>query len=174
MAKAAETTATLAVAGVAGYEGGLRGETQADTLELAAAFCRRLRGFADAVAAAGVGRDKLIVSAGGSASFDVVARELTAPGATPVTVILRSGCYLTHDHGIYARVTPAARGAAGAPELRPALELWALVVSRPEPGLALLGPAGATWPSTRASRSRCGCCGATAADQAGPAPTAGR
>jgi D-serine dehydratase len=139
VAKAAETTATLAVAGVAGYEGGLRGETQAETLELVAAFCRRLRGFADAVAAAGVGGDELIVSAGGSASFDVVARELTAPGATPVTVILRSGCYLTHDHGIYARVTPAARGAAGAPELRPALELWALVVSRPEPGLALLG-----------------------------------
>jgi D-serine dehydratase len=54
-------------------------------------------------------------------------------------VILRSGCYLTHDHGIYARSSPAARGAAGAPDLRPALELWALVVSRPEPGLALLG-----------------------------------
>ena len=139
VAKAAETTATLTVAGVAGYEGGLRGETQADTLELVGAFCRRLRGFADAMAAAGVGRDQLIVTAGGSASFDVVARELTAPGAAPVTVILRSGCYLTHDHGIYARSSPAARGVAGAPDLRPALELWALVVSRPEPGLALLG-----------------------------------
>ncbi len=149
VAKAAEATGTLAVAGVAGYEGGLRGEGQADTLELVAAFCRRLRGFADAVAAVierGAGRDEveLIVTAGGSASFDVVARELTVPGATPVTVILRSGCYLTHDHGLYAGVSPAARGAAGAPDLRPALELWALVVSRPEPGLAVLGPAGAT------------------------------
>jgi D-serine deaminase-like pyridoxal phosphate-dependent protein len=28
---------------------------------------------------------------------------------------------------------------AGAPVLRPALELWAQVLSRPEPGLALLG-----------------------------------
>jgi len=54
-------------------------------------------------------------------------------------VILRSGCYLTHDHGIYARASPAARGAAGAPELVPALELWAQVLSRPEPELALLG-----------------------------------
>jgi len=144
VAKAAEATGTLAVAGVAGYEGGLRGEGQADTLELVAAFCRRLRGFADAVATVierGAGRDEveLIVTAGGSASFDVVARELTVPGATPVTVILRSGCYLTHDHGLYAGVSPAARGAAGAPDLRPALELWALVVSRPEPGLAVLG-----------------------------------
>ena len=139
VAKAADATGTLSVAGVAGYEGVLRGETEADRLDLVAGFCRRLRGFADALAAAGVGRDGLIVTAGGSSYFDVVTRELTAPGAVPVSVILRSGCYLTHDHGIYARVSPAARGAAGAPDLRPALELWALVVSRPEPGLALLG-----------------------------------
>ncbi|HTX28954.1 MAG TPA: amino acid deaminase [Streptosporangiaceae bacterium] len=141
VAKAADATGTLAVAGVAGWEGTLHGETQAETLELVATFCRRLRGFADTVAAAigvGAGRDGLVVTAGGSASFEVVARELTAPGATPVTAILRSGCYLTHDHGLYARVSPAARGVAGAPEFRPALELWALVASRPEPGLALL------------------------------------
>ncbi len=140
VAKAADASGTLAVAGVAGWEGDLRGETQADTLALVAGFCRRLRGFADAVAAAiGAGGDELIVTAGGSASFDVVARELIAPGAARVVPVLRSGCYLIHDHGIYARASPTARGAAGAPELRPALELWALVLSRPEPGLALLG-----------------------------------
>jgi D-serine dehydratase len=144
VAKAAEATGTLTVAGVAGYEGSFGPPTRAGTYEAVAGFCRRLRGLADAVAVllgAGAGRDEgeLIVTAGGSVHFDVVARELTAPGAVPVTVILRSGCYLTHDHGIYARGTPAARGVAGAPDLRPALELWALVVSRPEPGLALLG-----------------------------------
>jgi D-serine dehydratase len=141
VAKAADATGTLTVAGVAGYEGYLRGETQAETLTQVSDFCRRLRGLADAVAAAvgvGAGRDQLIVTAGGSVYFDVVARELTAPGKAPVTVVLRSGCYLTHDHGLYARVSPAARGAAGAPELRPALELWTQVLSRPEPGLALL------------------------------------
>jgi D-serine dehydratase len=138
VAKAADATGTLAVAGVAGWEGNLRGDSQAETLDLVAAFCRRLRAFADAVVAAGVGRDGLIITAGGSASFEVVARELTAPGAARVMPVLRSGCYLTHDHGLYARVSPAARGVAGAPELRPALELWALVLSRPEPGLALL------------------------------------
>ena len=65
----------------------------------------------------------------------------TTPKAptTPVQVILRSGAYLTHDHGFYGTVSPAGRGVAGAPVLRPALELWAQVLSRPEPGLALLG-----------------------------------
>jgi D-serine dehydratase len=139
VAKAADATGTLTVAGVAGFEGILQGETPTETLELVAGFCRRLRGLADTLAAAGVGRGELIVTAGGSGYFDVVTRELTAPGAAPVTVILRSGCYLVHDHGLYAGVSPAARGAAGAPALRPALELWALVLSRPEPGLALLG-----------------------------------
>jgi D-serine dehydratase len=143
VAKAAAATGTLTVAGVAGYEGSLGPPTRAETHEAVAGFCRRLRGLADALAAAGAGggrdEEELIVTAGGSVHFDVVARELTAPGAVPMRVILRSGCYLTHDHGIYARATPAARGVAGAPDLRPALELWALVVSRPEPGLALLG-----------------------------------
>jgi D-serine deaminase-like pyridoxal phosphate-dependent protein len=56
-----------------------------------------------------------------------------------VQVILRSGAYLTYDHGFYGTVSPAGRGAPGGPALRPALELWARVLSRPEPGLALLG-----------------------------------
>ena len=70
-------------------------------------------------------------------------RELTAGGTAGMTVILRSGAYVTHDHGYYGTVSPAHRPAsleaADAPVLRPALELWAQVLSRPEPGLALLG-----------------------------------
>ncbi len=134
VAKAAQATGTLTVAGVAGYEGTLT------SLPGVTAFCRRLRALADALggALADPGRPR-IVTAGGSAYFDVVTRELTAGGSTPVQVILRSGAYLTYDHGFYGTVSPAGRGAAGAPVLRPALELWAQVLSRPEPGLALLG-----------------------------------
>ncbi len=79
-----------------------------------------------------------IVSAGGSMYFDVVARELTARSAagTPgLTVVLRSGCYITHDHGNYADDGP--RGDRGGPDLTAALELWTSVLSCPEPGLAL-------------------------------------
>jgi D-serine deaminase-like pyridoxal phosphate-dependent protein len=147
------------VAGVAGYEAGLEQGTgagiEAETLGLIASFCRRLRSLAGAlaetlpgVASAG---EELIVTAGGSAYFDVVTRELTAGGTAGMTVILRSGAYLTHDHGYYGTVSPVSRAAWGsrdsrgsrdaadAPVLRPALELWAQVLSRPEPGLALLG-----------------------------------
>jgi D-serine deaminase-like pyridoxal phosphate-dependent protein len=98
-------------------------------------FCRRLANLARAMADAD---GEFIVTAGGSVYFDVVTRELTAGDTAGMTVVLRSGGYLFHDHGTYADVTPAARGVAGAPVFRPALELWAQVLSRPEPGLALL------------------------------------
>ncbi|MGH3186117.1 MAG: alanine racemase [Streptosporangiaceae bacterium] len=138
VAKAAAAAGTLTVAGAAGYEGGIRGATLADTLGLVGSFCRRLRALADMLAPllAEGGREP-IVTAGGSAYFDVVAAELA--GAGGVTAILRSGAYLTHDHGHYDAVSPATRGVAGAPALRPAIEVWAQVLSRPEPGLALLG-----------------------------------
>jgi D-serine deaminase-like pyridoxal phosphate-dependent protein len=136
VAKAAQASGTLTVAGVAGYEGTIHGATERQTLSEVAAFCRRLRGLADAL---GEGPGPRIVTAGGSAYFDVVTRELTAGGAVPVQVILRSGAYLTYDHGFYGTVSPAGRAAPGAPALRPALELRAQVLSRPEPGLALLG-----------------------------------
>jgi D-serine deaminase-like pyridoxal phosphate-dependent protein len=134
VAKAADATGTLTVAGVAGYEGSIRGDSQAQVLAGVAAFCRRLRALGDALGG--------IVTAGGSAYFDVVTDALTAGRGGDgggVQVILRSGAYLTYDHGFYGTVSPAGRGATGAPALRPALELWAQVLSRPEPGLALLG-----------------------------------
>ena len=136
VAKAAAGTSTLTVAGAAGYEGTIEANQGALPF-LVASFCRRVASLA--VGLADLVRGDLIVTAGGSAYFDVVARELTEGAPAGTTVILRSGGYLTLDHGLYQAVTPAARGAIGAPVLWPALELWAQVLSRPEPDLALLG-----------------------------------
>ncbi len=135
VAKAAAATSTLTVAGAAGYEGSIHGDSGAQTRDLITSFCQRLANLSSQVAHLVNAGDEFIVTAGGSVSFDIVARELAVTG---MTVVLRSGGYLFHDHGLYRKVTPAARGVAGAPELQPALELWAQVVSRPEPGLALL------------------------------------
>jgi D-serine dehydratase len=152
VARTAAATGTLRVAGAAGYEGNIGpGDRQ---LALVTSFCRRLRALAGQLAdldGAGDLTGELIVTAGGSAFFDIVARELTSGGDKKIKAILRSGAYLTHDHGYYGTVSPAARdavsasagstgaGAVAPPALRPALELWAQVLSRPEPGLALLG-----------------------------------
>ena len=68
-----------------------------------------------------------VFSIGGSAFQDQAARFLP-DGALNV---LRSGCYVVHDHGTYAEVSPV-------PGLTAAAVVRALVVSVPEPGLAVL------------------------------------
>ncbi|PZS05672.1 MAG: amino acid deaminase [Pseudonocardiales bacterium] len=129
----------LRLAGIAGYEGTLRQQSDDDLPAAVRSFCREVVRAGSAMHAAGLLSDRPIASAGGSSWFDVVAAELGRGwpiGVTP-EVVLRSGCYVTHDHGVYARTSPRSRGGDG-PAFRPAIEVWANVVSRPEPNLALL------------------------------------
>jgi D-serine deaminase-like pyridoxal phosphate-dependent protein len=131
----AAVAAGLEVVGVSGFEGMLPDERAVRE------FLGRIRAAAVLLQGAGLLTDAepAIVSAGGSAWFDVVADELTTgwPEGMAVRPLLRSGCYVGHDDGIYAATTPYAERIGGT--LRPALRLWAQVISAPEPGLALVG-----------------------------------
>ena len=127
----------LELAGVAGYEGSLMAPTPGETARKARAYCGELGQLAQSLAASGQFPQPPVVTAGGSAYFDVVVEVLGGHGGW--NLILRSGCYVTHDHGLYSRIAPSARGTPGVPVLRPALEAWAPVLSRPEPGTAVLG-----------------------------------
>ncbi len=85
----------------------------------------------------------LVLTAGGTAFFDRVGERFGAARFDrPVLRILRSGCYLTHDTMGYARAFARIRAETTLtlPEggLEAALEVWALVQSRPEPGRAIL------------------------------------
>ncbi|GAA2128770.1 alanine racemase [Glycomyces algeriensis] len=128
-----EAAPNLRLAGVAGYEGAVASATGAADL---AAVDDYLGDLATLFGALDFETDRPVVSAGGSAYFDRVAVVL-GPLAPRAEVLLRSGSYLVHDHGCYARTTPAARGGDG-PELLPALRGRATVLSRPEPDLAIL------------------------------------
>lgn len=82
----------------------------------------------------------ILLTAGGSAVFDLVLPLLTAGGLSkPVQGVLRSGCYVVHDHAHYTRYLKLVEQREGlADSLQPALEVWAMVQSVPEPGLAFL------------------------------------
>ena len=132
VARAAVAAPGVELAGVAAYEGGLK--TTAQVTEFLAA----VRHAAKALAAERLLPEEVVVTAGGSAFFDTVADELAGewlPGHR-VRVILRSGAYVSHDDGIYRTRTPFTRVPG---TLEAALEVWAQVLSVPEPGLALAG-----------------------------------
>jgi D-serine dehydratase len=87
---------------------------------------------------------EFILSGGGSSYFDIVAERFkTLALDVPIRILLRSGCYVTHDSGSYNSAQEVARHDAHRHEhhpadLHPALEAWAYVQSMPEPGLAFL------------------------------------
>jgi len=145
VAGAVESAAGLELAGVSGYEGGIDRKDPQATLAAVAGFCSDLRTLGARLPGPPPG-GRHILSAGGSSYFDVVCRELSAPRGGqqhPPQVVLRSGAYITHDHGRYAATGPGSRpgtaapGSAPVPEFAPALELWTSVLSVPEPGLAI-------------------------------------
>jgi len=137
VAAAAAGTATLAVVGAAGYEGGLGHDRSAAVVTAVRDWCAELLGLLDQLADDGLLTGPGLVSAGGSAYPDVVAAAFGSRRAG-VQAVIRSGSYITHDDGLYAELSPFTPVAGSPDVLQPALELWARVLSRPEPGLAIL------------------------------------
>ena len=86
---------------------------------------------------------EVVLSAGGSAFFDIAANVLGAVnGARQIRAVMRSGCYLSHDSLHYARMQSRIRQRCGAmwgvgPGLRNALEVWTHVQSLPEASRAI-------------------------------------
>jgi D-serine deaminase-like pyridoxal phosphate-dependent protein len=140
VARAVARSSQLRLVGVGGYEGTIGTARDPDTVGRVDAFLTALAEALTRLQGQGLAAvDQPILSAGGSVWFDRVARLLgprAADGST--SVVLRSGCYVTHDHGLYEKASPTRADVASAPEFRPALEVWATVVSRPEAGLVLV------------------------------------
>ena len=137
----AASNGALRLRGLELYEGVLSQEAEVR------AFLRRAVGLVEELAASGafaVGAP-VILSGAGSAWYDVVAEEFSqARLPVPLDIVLRPGCYLTHDVGAYkasqSRIdahNPIARAMHSS--LLPALQVWAYVQSIPEPDRAIIG-----------------------------------
>jgi len=144
VARAVSAAPGLQLAGIEGYEGLVVTDNRAADVEVVNGFLQRMGEMLKAAAAESLfGGEQVIISAGGSAYFDRVAREFAglAVQGKKVLPILRSGCYVTNDHGYYGGLTSelaAREGKVAGEGLRPALEIWTTVLSRPEPNLAIL------------------------------------
>jgi D-serine dehydratase len=90
-------------------------------------------------------RAPILLSGAGSAWYDVVAEVFAAAAfGDSVEIVLRPGCYLTHDVGVYRKAqsrilehNPIARRMSSG--LLPALQVWAYVQSVPEAQKAIVG-----------------------------------
>lgn len=129
----------LALCGVEIYEGVLEEEeTIREFLRHAVSVTR------DLMQAGRFDREPVILSGAGSSWYDVVADVFSSAGfGDAVEVILRPGCYLSHDAGIcnVAQEKIMARNPIALrmhSSLKPALQLWAYVQSIPEKEKAIL------------------------------------
>lgn len=136
IADAITASKTLRLAGVAGYEGSLSHGTDEASLEVIADYLRDLKTLHEELRNLYPADVTPIVTAGGSAYFDVVADVLA--GLENAQVVLRSGAYVAHDDGFYRVISPL----GGSPRttggrLIPAMHGWIRISSQPEPGLAI-------------------------------------
>lgn len=144
----------LALRGVEAFEGVISDPDRMAEARRVEEFLRFVCEIATACAADGLfAPGPVLLSAGGSAFYDIVAKMFGALDlGRESQVVLRSGCYLTHDSIMYASFARAMKDRSelvrGLGEyLRPALEVWAQVQSRPEPGraIAILGKRDASY-----------------------------
>jgi D-serine dehydratase len=143
-AQAHQRRDVIALRGVEGFEGIIRASDDSATTRQVDAFLDRILECAQLCAERNLfAPGEVLLSAGGSAFFDRVAEKLGRIDLKrSKLVLLRGGCYLTHDHTMYARAFEQMRSRAAAavganPGLLPALEVWTYVQSLPEAGRAI-------------------------------------
>ncbi len=138
--EAIAAASTLRLAGVAGYEGAIGHGVDETDLETVRSYLRELAGIHTSLRKKGLYDADVVpvVSAGGSQYFDDVARVLAPLGDDGARVVLRSGAYITHDDGMYRRLSPLGEAPrTDGDRLVSAMHGWVRITSQPEPGLAI-------------------------------------
>jgi D-serine dehydratase len=141
----------IELCGVECYEGTINKKEPDETIAAVDAFLDFAVSVLGECKAAGAfgERHEILLTAGGSAYFDRVVEKFTDPAAGQnIRVVLRGGSYLTYDHGFYETKLRQldARGGLEGPhghvnvvrDFTPALELWAVVQSLQDPGVAIM------------------------------------
>lgn len=127
----------LRVVGVGGYEGILAHDRDTYGVARVDAYLHQVRELHHALRESKFyGINRPIITVGGSAFPDRVAA-IVGDLSDEADIVLRSGAFQLHDDVFYDGITPFGREVDGE-RLQSAVHLWARVLSRPEPGLALL------------------------------------
>ena len=143
LAQTIQDTPALSLAGIEVYEGVIHGDNAEQDIRT---FLNQALTSVESLASDGLMTGQPIITGAGSAWYDVVAECLA--NLTDYLAIIRPGCYAIHDTGIYldaqSKVLQRAQVNQGyacelGGDLESALEVWAYVISRPEPTKLVIG-----------------------------------
>ncbi|MEZ9158192.1 amino acid deaminase [Vibrio lentus] len=143
LAQTIQDTRALSLAGIEVYEGVIHGDNAEQDIRT---FLNQALSSVESLASDGLIAGQPIITGAGSAWYDVVAECLA--NLTDYLAIIRPGCYAIHDTGIYldaqSKVLQRAQVNQGyacelGGDLESALEVWAYVISRPEPTKLVVG-----------------------------------
>lgn len=143
LAQTIQDTPALSLAGIEVYEGVIHGDNAEQDIRT---FLNQALSSVESLASDGLITGQPIITGAGSAWYDVVAECLA--NLTDYLAIIRPGCYAIHDTGIYldaqSKVLQRAQVNQGyacelGGDLESALEVWAYVISRPEPTKLVIG-----------------------------------
>jgi len=134
IAKAIAADSRLKLRGVTGFEGAVPDAARSKKGEKKISkFCQKIVAAADR--AYPYKSDAVfIISAGGSAYFEIVADELNKFAKEKI-LLLRSGGYVTHDSKYYEEIYPFRDSRQ---TFKAAIEVWAQIISSPEPNFGVL------------------------------------
>ena len=141
LCKALATCDALQLAGVETYEGVINGDNMQERIR---DHLVRVRDTCFTLLQENrFDTEQVILTGAGSAWYDLVSEIFTDIKHPRVLPVIRPGCYLIHDQGIYLEAQNNLRQRMGDSctlegDLTSALEVWAYVQSIPEPGLAIL------------------------------------
>ncbi|PTP16073.1 amino acid deaminase [Vibrio sp. 10N.286.51.C3] len=143
LAQTIQDTPALSLAGIEVYEGVIHGDNAEQDIRT---FLNQALTSIESLTSDGLIKGQPIITGAGSAWYDVVAECLA--NLTDYLAIIRPGCYAIHDTGIYldaqSKVLQRAQVNQGyacelGGDLESALEVWAYVISRPEPTKLVIG-----------------------------------
>ena len=142
VAREISETGTAVIGGIGAYEGPAGEDRSPESLASVNSYLDSVTGaFRDFHAAGVFSADQPpVLSIGGSEIFEIVREYIHGELASidSYRLVIRSGCYLVHDHGHYAAAGPSVQPGWAYTPFQGALEVGATVVSRPQADLSLL------------------------------------
>ena len=142
VAREIEETGTAVVGGIGAYEGPAGEDRSPDSLASVNSYLASVTGIFRDFHAKGVfsADDPPVLTIGGSDVFEIVSEYIKNELASidSYRLVIRSGCYLVHDHGHYAAMGPSVQPGWSSTPFQGVLEVGATVISRPQTDLALL------------------------------------